>query len=57
MAGKPLGLWLQKSGLLHEGLTKALVVAVSSRCKHQELVLRCESVQRWSARVCRHSCT
>ena len=43
------GLWLLKSGLLHEGMSQALVVAVPIRCKHQQLVLRCGTVLRWSA--------
>ena len=53
----PSGLWVQKSRPLHERVSQALVVAVPIRCKHQQLVLRYGTVQRWSAGVCKHSCT
>ena len=32
VVGPPLGLWLAKSGLLHEGVTQTLVVTVANRC-------------------------
>ena len=50
----PSGLWLPKSGLVHEGVSQALVVAVLFRCKHQQLFWRCDTVQWWSGGVFKH---
>ena len=51
----PSGLCLPKSGLVHEGVSQALVVAVLFRCKHQQLFWRCDTLQWWSGGVFKHS--